>query len=109
MVDGFRVLAGNFRLLKGFNISFDSGLEKVEDTVVAVAVNDRFAGYFMIADRIKDDAGAAICQLRKIGHRETVMLWGDKVTVVQKIAHSLQIDRAFGDLHPEDEVQRGIV
>src|SRR3546814_1648594 len=44
MVDGFRVLAGNFRLLKGLNISFDAGLDKVEDPVVAVAVYDGFGG-----------------------------------------------------------------
>src|SRR3546814_9633926 len=60
----------------------------------------------MIADRIKDDAGEAIRQLRKIGIRETVMLSGDKGTVVEKVANSLQIDRAFGDLLPEDKVHK---
>src|SRR5690606_20888514 len=105
-VDGFSVLVGNARLLKKFNISFDAGLEKIEDTVVAVAVNDKYAGHIIIADKIKEDAEEAVRQLHKNGVRETIMLSGDKNAVVKKVAGILKIDKAFGDLLPEDKVQK---
>jgi Cd2+/Zn2+-exporting ATPase len=53
---------------------------------------------------LKEDAQTAIAELHQMGIR-TVMLSGDKTSVVQKVAASLGIDSAFGDLLPEGKVE----
>lgn len=106
LVDGKEVLAGNIKLLQKYSIDYDKSLEDIVETIVLVAVNGKFAGYIIIADEIKEDAVEAIKQLHKLGIIKTVMLSGDKNSVTQKTARSLGIDTAFGDLLPEDKVQK---
>lgn len=104
-VEGKEVLAGNLRLLQKFNIQYPSEIEKIEDTFVVVAVNGVFAGYITIADEIKEDAAKAIQDLHRMGIK-TVMLSGDKSSVVQRVASKLGIDAAYGDLLPQDKVTK---
>ncbi|MCE7068515.1 heavy metal translocating P-type ATPase [Dyadobacter sp. CY326] len=99
------LLAGNLKLLNKFNIAFPSELNNIAETIVAVAINGAYAGYITIADEIKEDAAAAIAQLKSLGI-ETVMLSGDKQVVVSHIAGQLRIDQYFGDLLPEDKVRK---
>lgn len=106
LVDGKEVLAGNIKLLKKYKIDYDKALEDIVETIVLVAVNGKFAGYIIIADEIKEDAVEAIKQLHKLGIIKTVMLSGDKNSITQKIAGAIGIDAAFGDLLPEDKVQK---
>jgi Cd2+/Zn2+-exporting ATPase len=103
IIDGRMVLAGNTKLLKKFSISYDPGLDDEADTIVALAVDNRYAGYISIADEIKDDAKQTIADLHVLNIR-TVMLSGDKQNVVDKIARLLGMDKAFGNLLPEDKV-----
>lgn len=104
-VKGMEVLAGNVKLLKKFNIPVDPEIDQIIDTVVVVAVNRKLAGYMTIADEIKEDAGQAIQQMHRLGIK-TVMLSGDKQAVVDKVAGELNIDKAFGDLLPENKVEK---
>jgi Cd2+/Zn2+-exporting ATPase len=104
-VDGKNVLAGNAKLLKKFNIKYPAELDQLVDTVVVVAVNDKYAGYITIADEIKEDAKQAIEEMHKLNIK-TVMLSGDKQAVVDKVAQSLGIDNAYGDLLPEGKVEK---
>ncbi|GAB3911264.1 heavy metal translocating P-type ATPase [Larkinella knui] len=103
-VDGKTVLAGNAKLLQKFNVSFDDALTAIPFTVVMVAVDGRFSGYFTIADEEKEDATATIQQLHALGLK-TVMLSGDKSTVVQAVSRKVGVDEAIGDLLPEDKVR----
>jgi Cd2+/Zn2+-exporting ATPase len=104
-VEGKEVLAGNLRLLQKFNIQYPAEIEKIEDTFVVVAVNGTFAGYITIADEIKEDAAKAIQELHRMGIK-TVMLSGDKSSVVRRVASELGIDAAYGDLLPQDKVTK---
>lgn len=106
IVDGYEVLAGNGKLLDKFGVSFDKQLIKLTDTTVLVAINGKFAGYITIADILKDDAVRAITALHHQNIKEVVMLSGDKQAVVDKIAKQLGLDKAFGDLLPEDKVDQ---
>lgn len=105
LVDGKQVLAGNAKLLDQFNIIYDKALDAEEDTVVVVAVDGTYAGYIIIADELKDDAVQAIKAMHQL-NLQTVMLSGDKQAVVNKISKLLGIDKAFGDLLPEDKVAK---
>ena len=104
-VNGKTVLAGNAKLLKKFNISYPADVDNLVDTVVVLAVDDKYAGYITIADEIKEDAKEAIERMHAL-KLETVMLSGDKQAVVDKVAKALGIDKAFGDLLPDGKVQK---
>lgn len=104
-IDGKEVLAGNLKLLKKFSISYDAAVESIVDTIVVVAVNNKYAGYITISDEIKEDAAQAIKDMHSLNIK-TVMLSGDKQTVVDKVAQILKIDNAFGNLLPEDKVNK---
>ncbi|MDB5021492.1 MAG: cadmium-translocating P-type ATPase [Pedobacter sp.] len=104
-IDGKRVIAGNLKLLKNCRVTYDASLENIQDTIVAVAIDDHFAGYVVIADSIKDDAKAAVIALKK-KKVHVVMLSGDKRSVVERVAALLGIDEYYGDLLPEDKVKK---
>ena len=104
-VEGKNILVGNVKLLKKFNIEYPSEIETLVDTIVVVAVNDKYAGYIKIADEIKEDAKQAIDEMHKL-NIQTVMLSGDKQAVVSKVAQSLGVDNAYGDLLPEGKVEK---
>jgi len=105
MVADKQILAGNSKLFTKNNISFPVELEKEADTVVMVAVNNRYAGYFIIADEIKEDAAETISNLHNL-HIETIMLSGDKESVVKKVAAKLGIKMFFGNLLPEHKLEK---
>jgi Zn2+/Cd2+-exporting ATPase len=102
-VQGRGVLAGNDRLLHREHIEHDTC--NVEGTVVHVAIDKKYAGYILIADRIKKDAARAIAKLKKMGIKETVMLTGDNRVVAQSVADKLGLDTYKAELLPEDKVQ----
>lgn len=104
-VNGKEMLAGNVKLMKKFNVQYPAEIEKVVDTIVVTAINNKYAGYITIADEIKEDAVAAVKQMHDLNIR-TVMLSGDKQTVVDEVAAKIGIDEAFGDLLPEGKVEK---
>lgn len=61
-------------------------------------------GILAIGDTIRPDARTAIKSLHAAGIRSIVMLSGDNQRTVDAIAREAGIDRAFGDLLPEDKV-----
>lgn len=104
IVDTFEVLAGNTKLLRKFNISYPKEIDEIAFTTVVIALDSKYAGYIVIADQIKPDAQKAVGDLRTLGIK-TVMLSGDKQSVVDAVAKSLSIEKAFGNLLPEDKVR----
>ncbi|OJU73720.1 MAG: cadmium-translocating P-type ATPase [Bacteroidetes bacterium 47-18] len=104
-VKGAELLAGNFKLMDKFGIAYDVNISDIVYTTIAVAYAGRFAGYITIADSIKEDAPDAIRKLHDL-QVETTMLSGDKTAVVMQVAGELGIEAAFGDLLPEDKVNK---
>jgi len=104
-IDGKDMLAGNIKLLEKFHISYDNEIDKIVDTIVVVAIDHKFAGYITIADEIKEDAASAIKDLHELKIK-TVMLSGDKQSVVDQVAKTVGIDEAYGDLLPEGKVDK---
>jgi Cd2+/Zn2+-exporting ATPase len=105
VIAGKNVLAGNVKLIKKFNIAYPKEIEGIVDTIVVVAVNEKYAGYITIADEIKEDAKEAVAEMHKL-NIETVILSGDKQAVADNIAKALGIDQAYGDLLPEEKVEK---
>ena len=105
IVQGKEVLAGNVKLLSMYGVQVDQDTIAITDTIVAVAVDKSFAGYLTIADEIKEDSQGAIKLMHSLGIK-TIMLSGDKQAVADKVAKSLGIDQAYGDLLPEHKVEK---
>jgi len=104
-IDGKEVLAGNSKLMKKFNIDYPAEIDSIVYTIVVVAVDKKYKGHITIADKIKDDAVQAIKELHALNIK-TVMLSGDKQSVVDEVAKKLGIDNAYGDLLPEGKVEK---
>jgi Zn2+/Cd2+-exporting ATPase len=105
IVDGKTLLVGNFKLMDKFSISYDINPNTIVYTLIAVAYDNKFVGYITIADVIKEDAQETINKLKALNVK-TTMLSGDKATVVKFVADKLGITNAFGDLLPEDKVNK---
>ncbi|MCP2025550.1 Cd2+/Zn2+-exporting ATPase [Flavobacterium sp. HSC-32F16] len=104
-INGKELYVGNFKLLDKFDISYDIDPGSVVYTTIAIAYDKKFAGYLTIADEIKADAQETVSKLKSLGVKVT-MLSGDKTNVVQFVADKLKISNAFGDLLPEDKVNK---
>jgi Cd2+/Zn2+-exporting ATPase len=98
------ILAGNAKLLKKFNVNYPDKIDEIVDSIVLVALNNKYQGYIIVSDEIKPDAIKAIEDL-KILSIEPIMLSGDKQSVVSQVANLLGIDKAFGNLLPEHKVE----
>lgn len=103
--NGKELLVGNFKLMDKFSIKYDVDTAAIVYTTIAVALEGKFAGYITIADKIKEDSEAAIKSLHAMNVK-TTMLSGDKTAVVKFVADKLGIDNSFGDLLPEDKVNK---
>lgn len=103
MVDGLEVLAGNVRLLHNEGIQYPDFLDKMENTVIACAVDGKYVGYVALADTLKPDASKAVSQLHDLGINDIVMLSGDKDTIAKANAVTLGIKEAYGDMLPQDK------
>ncbi|MBF8456709.1 cadmium-translocating P-type ATPase [Kaistella sp. G5-32] len=104
-IKGKELLVGNFKLLDQFNILYDLNHANIVYTLIAIAYDQKFVGYLTIADVIKEDAQITIQKLKDLGVK-TTMLSGDKTAVVKYVAVQLGIANAFGDLLPEDKVNK---
>lgn len=104
LVNGKRVAAGNIKLMKKMNIPYYEG--EVIGTVVHVAVDDKYAGYIVISDEIKEDSVKAIKELKASNIKETIMLTGDSKSVAAKVAKDLGLDKVYSELLPGDKVDK---
>jgi len=104
-VDDKTLLVGNFKLMDKHSISYDVDPNSIVYTLIAIAYDKKFVGYITIADVIKKDAQEAINKFKALNVK-TTMLSGDKSTVVKFVADKLGITNAFGDLLPEDKVNK---
>jgi Cd2+/Zn2+-exporting ATPase len=104
-VNGKELLVGNFKLMDKFSIKYDIDPASIVYTLIAIAYDKKFAGYLTIADSIKEDAQEAVNKLHEMNVKVT-MLSGDKTNVVEFVAEKIGIDNAFGDLLPEDKVNK---
>ena len=104
-VDGNEILVGNAKLMKNYNIAYDTEIDTIPFTIILVAVNQKYAGYFIIADEVKEDAKEAIQSLHKL-NVATIMLSGDNQAIVSVVAKQLNVEQAFGNLLPENKVEK---
>jgi len=104
-VNGILVLAGNGRLLSKFQIEYPPELLSITDTIVVCAIGNKYAGYLLLSDSLKEDAKIAIQNLKVLGIQNIQILSGDKQSIVSNFAEKLGISEAYGDLLPDGKVK----
>ena len=104
-VNGIQVLAGNGRLLSKFQIEYPPELLFITDTIVVCAIGNKYAGYLLLSDSLKEDARIAIQNLKALGIQNIQILSGDKQSIVSNFAEKLGISEAYGDLLPDGKVK----
>ena len=103
-IEGKEVLIGNDKLMKEKNIPYTHCKEI--GTILYVAIDNKYVGYILISDKIKEDSPIAIKTLRKNNIKEIVMLTGDKKEVGEKVANNLKIDKVYTELLPSGKVEK---
>ena len=101
-IDGREVYLGNAKLMKAQNITYTEN--KTAGTVVYVACNNVFAGSIVISDSVKEGSKEALCDMKQVGVKKTVMLTGDRQAAADAVAAELGIDEVHAELLPADKV-----
>jgi len=104
-VNGIQVLAGNGRLLSKFQIEYPPELLSITDTIVICAIGNKYAGYLLLSDSLKEGERIAIQNLKALGIQNIQILSGDKQSIVSNFAEKLGISEAYGDLLPDGKVK----
>ncbi len=101
-IEDKKVAVGNVKLMDKLNISYDKADEV--GTIVYVAIDDKFAGYIVINDEIKDESQDAIETLYKAGIKNVGMLTGDETAIAEEIGKKLNLSNVYSRLLPADKV-----
>lgn len=103
-IENKTVVIGNNKIMQ------EKGIEYKESndigTILYVAINNKFAGSIVIADKIKEDAKQTIQGLKRNTVSKTVMLTGDKKEIAEKVAKQIEIDEVYTDLLPDQKVEK---
>ena len=101
-INDHEVYVGNARLMNRLGVFY----QPVQDagTAVHVSVDGEYAGYILISDIIRPDAGKLMKWLHK-RELSTVMLTGDNERVAEAVASRLKIESVYAELMPEDKVE----
>jgi Cd2+/Zn2+-exporting ATPase len=73
-------------------------------TTMIVRHGDRYLGVLGLMDTPRKVARAVIARLRVLGIEKMIMLSGDNQQVADAVAKEVGLDKAWGDLMPEDKV-----
>lgn len=108
-VSGKFLAAGNLSLMNHFAVKLPDGLLVKQKTttgsIVYVAADGVFLGYVCIEDALRPESAEAIQQLQSRG-LETIMLSGDKQSVVEHISQKLRMNSSFSELKPEQKLEK---
>lgn len=102
VVDGYRIAAGNEKLMKREKLVYP--VCGCSGTLVHVAINGIYSGHIVIEDQIKPNAAESIADMKRNGVKKTVMLTGDNASTAEKVAELLGIDEVHAGLMPADKV-----
>lgn len=114
IVDGQRVYIGNETYLHQQNVNFATfshdilALKQKGNTVIIVAQENRFIGYFAVADTVKETSEKAV-QLLKARGIDVIMMTGDNEHTASAIAKQVGIESVLSGVLPQhkaDEVKK---
>ena len=102
VINGSEVLCGSRKLMQQHQVPLPADLS-ASGTHVIIAVDGKYMGHLLIADTLKQEAAAAVAQLKNLG-LTTAMLTGDSDETAKIIATETGIDRYHAQLLPESKL-----
>ena len=108
-VDDRRVLLGNLKLMKEYDIDLNGlkphakRLQEEAKTAMWVTVEDQAVGLIAVADTIKEGSREAIAEMRSLG-LHVAMITGDNLATAEAIAAEAGVDTVFAEVAPGDKV-----
>lgn len=103
-IDNKIIHAGNTKLMEKIGVNQLS--TDVVGTLIHLAIDQKYAGYILIADEIKEDSKLTIKNLRNHNINNIAMLTGDNELVANKIAKDLDVEEVYAKLLPADKVDK---
>jgi Cd2+/Zn2+-exporting ATPase len=103
MVDGQPAAFGRLALLEdlGIPVHFEDG----EDVSQAwVAYGGRFLGSFVLRDKPRPEARAALAAMRKLGIGRLVLLTGDRAAAAEEVGEALGMDEVVAEVLPAQKL-----
>lgn len=110
-VDGRRVVVGGKRAMLEHGVRVGEARAVTErhralgSSSVMIAVDEHVVAVLAISDEPRAESAAVIRALRGHGRRRVVLLSGDTRAAAVAIGRALGVDRAEGELLPEDKVR----
>ena len=106
MLDGKSLLVGSRKLLDENEIEDVSGVYGSEmGTITFVSYDEKYKGYIVVSDTIKDEARESIAELKREGVKKAVMLTGDRKATAEAVAGALGLDVVKYELLPADKIE----
>lgn len=103
-IENKTVVIGNNKIMQEKGIEYKNCNDI--GTILYVAINNKFEGSIVIADKIKEDAKQTIQGLKRNNVSKNVMLTGDKKEIAEKVAKQIEIDEVYTDLLPDQKVEK---
>jgi Cd2+/Zn2+-exporting ATPase len=111
-VNGQSIVIGKRNLFEERGIAWPANcenqvqtMEAAGNTVVAVAIDGRVAGFVGLADTPRDAAKRAVAELKALGIAKIVMLTGDNPRTAKRIADEIGIDDYYADVLPGQKLE----
>ena len=106
MLDGKSLLVGSRKLLDENEIEDMSEAYGAEmGTITFVSYDEKYKGYIVVSDTIKDEARESIAELKREGVKKAVMLTGDRKATAEAVAGELGLDVVRYELLPADKIE----
>jgi P-type E1-E2 ATPase len=107
IVEGHRIVLGGLGFVRRqipdaartvSNVERDPGAVSV-----AVGINGQLAGFFVLSDTLRAEAGGLLRNLRQLGIERIVLATGDRRDVAEMVAKGLSIDAVRYELTPDQK------
>lgn len=111
IVEKTKVVAGNLKLFnekeikidKKYNSEIDKFINKGA-TIIYVAFDNEFKGFFVLEDTIKEEVKTSIDELKALD-TVPVLITGDNAKTANSIAKKLGIKKVYSECSPEDKLK----
>ncbi len=107
VIDGQKCYVGRAAWISTFGLDTSASAEQEDHgmSVVYVARNGKILGWIGFKDKLRKDAAKMITDLKILGVKHCAMVTGDRKSVAEAVAASINIDEFESECLPESKVE----
>jgi Cd2+/Zn2+-exporting ATPase len=103
-IENHKIVAGNDRLLHTEGLEHECCV--ASGTTVHMGIDEKYAGYIVISDEVKDDSAEAVSGLKKLGVDQIDLFTGDSECAASGVARSIGFDHYYSELLPHEKAEK---